>query len=88
MDFENYTLGTLVKGRSNYDYGHQDYRAIRRQVAWRVGNLGYSHERFAEVDQLIGNVSMHSRADRAQIERYGKKYSWIAFFEVYGLRLS
>ena len=31
---------------------------------------------------------MHSRGDKANIERYGKKYSWIAFFEMYGLRLS
>ena len=88
MDFENYTLGRLVEGRSNYDYDHEDYKGIRRQVAWRVGDLGYSHERFAGVDQRIGNVSMHSLGDRAKIERYGKKYSWIAFFEMYGLRLS
>lgn len=88
MDFENYTLGRLVEGRSNYDYDHEDYRIVCRQVGWRVGDLGYSHERFAEVDGQIDRLSMHSRGDRAKIERYGKKYSWIAFFEMYGLRLS
>ena len=88
MDFENYTLGDLVEGRSNYDYGHEDYRAIRRQIGWRVGELGYSDQRFAVVDRFIHKASMHARGERARVERYGKKYSWIAFFEMYGLRLS
>ena len=88
MDFENYTLGRLVEGRSNYDYDHEDYRVVCRQVGWRVGDLGYSHERFAEVDGQIDRLSMHSRGERGKIERYGKKYSWIAFFEMYGSRLS
>ena len=88
MDFENYTLGRLVEGRSNYNYEHEDYRVVCRQVGWRVGDLGYSHERFAEVDGQIDRLSTHSRGDRAKIERYGKKYSWIAFFEMYGFRLS
>ena len=85
MDFENYTLGRLVKGRANYDYNHKEYSDIRRQVLWRVGNLGFSNEQFAEVDGFIDNASWHSRG--ARVERYGKKYSWIAFFEMYGVRL-
>ena len=88
MDFENYTLGRLVEGRGNYDYDHMDYSAIRRQIRWRVGDLGYSDKRFAGVDGLIDSASWHSRGDRAKTERYGKKYSWIAFFEMYGVRLS
>ena len=88
MDFENYTLGRLVEGRTNYDYSHKDYSDIRRQVRWRVGHLGFSNEQFAEVDGLIDNASWHSRGDRAKVERYGKKYSWVAFFEMYGVRLS
>ena len=88
MDFENYTLGRLVEGRANYDYSHKDYSDVRRQVLWRVGNLGFSNEQFAEVDGFIANASWHSRGARARVERYGKKYSWIAFFEMYGVRLS
>ena len=88
MDFENYTLGRLVKGRGNYDFNHKEYSDIRRQVRWRVGNLGFSNDKFAEVDGLIGNTSWHSRGARPKVERYGKKYSWIAFFEMYGVRLS
>ena len=88
MDFENYTLGWLVEGRANYDYDHKEYSDIRRQVRWRVGNLGFSNEKFAEVDRLIDNASWHSRGPVGKVERYGKKYSWIAFFEMYGVRLS
>ena len=88
MDFENYTLGRLVEDRRNYDDNHPDYRAIRRQIRWRVRDLGYSDERFSGVDGLIENASWHSRGDRARTERYGKKYSWIAFFEMYGVRSS
>ena len=88
MDFENYTLGRLVEGRANYDFDHKEYSDIRRQVRWRVGNLGFSNEQFAEVDGSIDNASRHSRGARARVERYGKKYSWIAFFEMYGVRLS
>ena len=88
MDFENYTLGRLVEGRGNYDYNHKEYNDICRQVRWRVGNLGFSNEQFTKVDGNIDNASWHSRGARAKIERYGKKYSWIAFFEMYGVRLS
>ena len=88
MDFENYTLGRLVEGRANYDYDHKEYSEIQRQVRWRVGNLGFSNRKFAEVDRLIDNASWHSRGARGKVERYGKKYSWIAFFEMYGVRLS
>ena len=88
MDFENYTIGRLVKGRANYDYNHKEYGDIRRQIRWRVGNLGFSNGQFAELDRMIDNASWHSRGARAKVERYGKKYSWIAFFEMYGVRLS
>jgi hypothetical protein len=40
MDFENYTLGSLVPGRGNYDYEHEGYQKVRAQVLWRVKELG------------------------------------------------
>ncbi|MCV5871057.1 hypothetical protein OFN61_37995, partial [Escherichia coli] len=36
MDFENYTIGRLVKDRSNYDYEHEAYAKIRNQILWKV----------------------------------------------------
>lgn len=87
MDFENYTLGHLVEGRHNYDGRHPEFRDIRKQVLWRVGNLGYTRERFGSVDDHLLQVSWHQRnGDAFKIDRYGKKYSWIAYFEMYGVQ--
>lgn len=87
MDFENYTLGSLVPDRGNYDYGHEGYRKVRAQVLWRVEQLGWSSELFENVDSLIENERYYPRFGgyTKNIERYGKKYSWIAFFEMSGL---
>ena len=87
MDFENYTLGSLVPDRGNYDYEHEGYRKVHAQVLWRVEQLGWSSERFKNVDRSISNERYSQRigGDSKEIERYGKKYSWIAFFEISGL---
>jgi len=87
MDFENYTLGDLVPDRGNYDYKHDGYREIREQILWRIEQLGWSVELFKNVDHSIENEHYNPRigGDAKKIERYGKKYSWIAFFEMAGL---
>jgi hypothetical protein len=87
MDFENYTLGSLVPDRGNYDYAHEGYRKVRAQVLWRVGQLGWSSERFKDVDRSIASEHGLSRtgSQAKKTDRYGKKYSWIAFFEMSGL---
>jgi hypothetical protein len=88
MDFNNYTTGRLVENRANYDDGHKEYRRVRRQIRWRILNLGYDPERFKLIDQNIASSNFHlDRSDGGtKIDRYGKKYSWIAFFEVAGRR--
>ncbi len=87
MDFENYTLGDLVPDRGNYDYEHDGYRKVRAQILWRVEQLGWSIDLFKNVDSSIENEHYYPRigGDAKKIERYGKKYSWIAFFEMSGL---
>lgn len=88
MDFENYTLGRLIPERANYDSSHVEYQEVRRQVAKRMLDLGYAAARFADVDQRIARIGQLGReADGGKIDRYGKKYSWIAYFEMYGARL-
>lgn len=87
MDFENYTLGRLVDGRGNYDYEHPGYRKVRAQVLWRVKQLGWTSEKFQTIDGSIASerngygrvVDEHNKVDR-----YGKKYSLIAYFELGG----
>jgi hypothetical protein len=85
MDFGNYTIGQLIVDRQNYDEAHPDYVRVRRQIEWRIGSLGYNNERFSTIDRIIGNTSYRSRQeDGEKVDRYGKKYSWIAYFEMYG----
>lgn len=87
MDFENYSLGHLVEGRSNYDYKHAGYRKVHAQVLWRVQQLGWTPERFERIDDAIDNSRRsYSRTsdEHEKIDRYGKKYSWIAYFELGG----
>ena len=88
MDFENYTLGHLVSGRGNYDFEHPDYKQIRSQVLWRVEQLGWSKENFKELDCQIVASHRGSRIEdgRGKTDRYGKKYSWIAYYEMAGLQ--
>jgi len=87
MDFGNYTLGRLVKGRRNYDYEHKEYRRVLSNVFWRIYELGYSLDTFGDIDKLIARGHWYVRSDHtAATDRYGKKYSWIAFYELAGLR--
>jgi hypothetical protein len=48
--------------------------------------LGYRPEAFQQIDRSIGRESFYrEQQDRAyKVDRYGKKYSWIAYFEVAG----
>lgn len=87
MDFGNYTIGRLVDGRANYDNEHVEYKAVRKQIEWRIVDLGFEQDRFEALDRLISDESFRrGRGEEpGKIDRYGKKYSWIAYFEVAGL---
>ncbi len=86
MDFGNYTIGRLVKDRANYDFENTEYKTVRGNIFWRIYDLGYSLERFGEVDKRIHQMNWGRDENGGKIDRYGKKYSWIAFFELAGLR--
>jgi hypothetical protein len=87
-DFSNYTVGSLYPDRSNYQYDHADYQAGMAEIRGRVRELGWGQEVFGEIDREIAELEY--RASRFQhpgrIERYGKKYSLIAFQELAGRR--
>lgn len=85
MDFGNYTIGRLVDDRRNYDFKHKEYTGVRKQIADRMRRLGYSTAHFNDVDKIIVRY-LEYRRDGNRVDRYGKKYSWIAFYEMYGLR--
>ncbi len=87
MDFSNYTLGHIVKDGGSYSNPPEKIK-VRRQIYWRIYNLGWNKELFNDVETNLGNDNYYNtgRSERAKIERYGKKYSWIAYFENAGLR--
>lgn len=89
IDFENYTLGTLVKGRASYNNKHPEYKRVVANIRWRIYDLGFSLERYGKIDRWLAedNYRKFGRSgDGRKIDRYGKKYSWIAFFELAGFR--
>ena len=85
MDFGNYTIGTLVKDRGNYNFKHPEYVNVRRSIVMRMLDLGYSPEVFDELDKNKHSSTRIGNEGR-KVDRYGKKYSWIAFYEMWGLR--
>lgn len=86
MDFGNYTIGRLIPERGNYDDKHPDYIRVRAQIEQRMYDLGYRKTLFENVDRDIASSTFYERRDGNKIDRYGKKYSWVAYFEMYGLR--
>ena len=85
MDFGNYTMGRLIPNRANYDDKKPDYIQVRAKIERRIFDLGYREERFNQIDAEIGRTSWNAR-DQEKVDRYGKKYSWIAYFEMWGER--
>ena len=85
MDFGNYTIGRLIPARDNYDDKNPDYVQVRAKIERRMFDLGYRAERFKDVDNKISNASWNAR-DEKKVDRYGKKYSWIAYYEMWGER--
>ena len=85
MDFGNYTFGRLIPDRSNYDYKHPDYIAVRKAIVTRMVQLGYDPDKFEAIDRQT-NSWRRQDGDKEKVDRYGKKYGWIAYFEMWGLR--
>jgi len=86
MDFNNYTIGRIVKDGHAYD-NPPDKDKVRKQIYWRIIELGWDGELFDQIEkEVVNKYSNIGRTQRARIERYGKKYSWIAYYENAGLR--
>jgi intracellular sulfur oxidation DsrE/DsrF family protein len=85
MDFGNYTIGGLIPGRANYDHKHRDYLQVRAKIERRIFELGYTQEAFGKIDQQISRDDFRSQNGQ-KVDRYGKKYAWIAYFEMWGER--
>ena len=57
---------------------------IQRYVLWRAFDLGWTAERFGDLDSFIASSASHAGAGRGdhKPERIGKKYQWIAYHEI------
>jgi len=87
MDFHNYTLGRLVEGRGNYDFQHAGHQQVVAEVLARVWDLGWRESNFAEIDDELGRTSFRRHdLDPDRVDRYGKKYAWIGYYEAAGRR--
>lgn len=85
MDFGNYTMGRLIPGRSNYDDRNPEYQRMLPAIVSRMLVLGYDPEQFEAVDRQM-NSGPRIGNDKHKVDRYGKKYGWIAYFEMWGVR--
>ena len=87
FDFDNYTIGSMIPNRGNYDFRHPEYIKVKENMWWRIYNLGYSLQKFGEIDKEIARAKYFGQAvEEGKIDRYGKKYCWIAFYEIAGYR--
>jgi len=88
MDFENYSLGGLIRERQNYNADQPEWIVLRKKVLSRIAELGYDSSAFGTIDDEISRINWNhsSSGEREKIDRYGKKYSWIAYFEMYGVQ--
>ena len=89
FDFDNYTIGYLIPKRGNYDFNNPEYIKVKANMWWRIYDIGYSLEKFGEIDKQIASDAFrrHGRAaNGGKTDRYGKKYCWITYYEIAGFR--
>lgn len=85
MDFGNYTIGRLIPQRRNYDDSNPEYQRVLPAIISRMLVLGYDPDQFESVDRQM-NSGPRMGGENYKVDRYGKKYSWIAYFEMWGVR--
>jgi hypothetical protein len=84
MDFENYIIGPLYEGRGNYQTEHEGYQAGLADVRGRVWELGWREAALGDIDTRIRDDQWRRHENPTRTERYGKKYGWIAYYELAG----
>ena len=85
MDFGNYTLGRLIPYRRGRSAESQERAELRTAIVARMLTLGYDLARFDAIDREMSS-DRRMGAENSKVDRYGKKYAWIAYFEMWGVR--
>ena len=85
-DFAKNTIGHLARSYQWDTESTPTHKEALSMIYWRMRHIGYTPGVFDDLDKDI--VSKNRDYDRfdnsSKIERYGKKFSWIAYFELYG----
>ena len=88
IDFLDDPLDWLGPKISKYETTTPEYKHTKANLWWRIYDLGYSLERFGDVDKWIvhfNHVISYSKQERFT-DHYGKKYCSIALHELAGYR--
>ena len=86
MDFGNYTIGRLIPNRANYDDETPRLRPGPREDRATHVRLGIPSRSGSKMPMPRSAMRHGMHADHAKVDRYGKKYSWIAYYEMWGER--
>jgi len=71
-------MDQIIKGTGMRHAPLFDLKLVQRYVVCRVFELGWTAERFEKFDSEIKS----SGREEAKAERMGKKYQWIAYYEI------
>jgi hypothetical protein len=87
-DLATYVAGELLPDGRRLGPEHPDYEQVIGQLRWRMYDLGYEFDSFGELDVRTDTVVPMPPAfePKPHVERFGHKYAWIAFCELYGWR--
>ena len=77
-EFDCIIVPYLTKGRFNSTLDVFDRKLAKRFILGRVLKMGWTVDRFGEFDGNVGGGGREAKKS----ERIGKKYQWIAFFEI------
>lgn len=84
MDFSNYQIGYLIP-----EGGAYSNPPLKKKSRWfihqRIHNLGWNEEQFEAIDNNINSDNWSRHNNDSKVDRYGKKYSWIAYYELAGI---
>lgn len=83
-EFAKYKIGSyLSRDRFEKDSNLPTIKESLAMVVWRAKELGYSDDLFRQLNIQI-NKESDRYGGRGHVQTYGKKYSKIAFYELFG----
>lgn len=86
MDFSKHNIGNLAM--DYYAFEQKNAPSLKdclAMVIWKIKEYGFTEEKFGFVDGEILKSDKNYRINApVSTETYGRKYSWLAYFELYG----